>query len=1634
MRRVAGLLVLIAVVVAGAFFARQYLDFVPGKARDNSVTTAQSDATAGGEDVSLPVIEAKPYEEPERPDFAFRRLEIETSGESPEACLVFTRGLDASGKTRYEDYLGLDPAPPIAVRASADRLCIAGLAFNEQYTLEIKKGLPAATGETLAIAETLPVQLRDQEPRISFGNGFILPRESSGGVPITTINVEEIEIRLIRVGDRLLSQLRSGIVDERETYPYDAEQVENEQGSLVWSGRLKTDGPRNVPITTAFPIRDVLEAREPGVYLILAKNAKAESVDDYDWRPLASQWVIDSDLGLTSFMGDDGLTIFVRSFDTADTEAGIKLALVARNNEILGEAITDGEGRAQFDAGLMRGEGGNEPVVVMAYGAGGDFAYLDLRRPAFDLTDRGVGGRSMPGPVDAYLYLDRGIYRPGETVQLVGLLRDRQAEVVADLPLTIIVSRPDGSEFKRETLNEQTQGAAHLAITLTQSAPRGRWQAAAYTDPNAAPIARIGFDVQDFVPQRLKLTLSPTAEILRPGQEVLIDLESRFLYGAPAAGLTGEGEITILRDPNPFPDLKGYAFGRVDERFDSIFSSLAIETTDAAGKSTATGVVDAVSETSLPLKANVRIALYEPGGRTTDDIVSFPVRTREAMIGIRPLFDGESVREGTPAQFEIMVVDATGKPIARDQVTYELVREEYGYSWYRTQEGDWRYQSVRRDRIVEGGALDVSAEKPASYAHTVDWGSYRLTLIDPVSGASSSVRFWGGWGAGAANDRPDRVAVLSDRPEYTSGETARIEIRAPSDGKALIAVATDRIIRSQMIDVSASGTTVELPVSADWGAGAYVLVTHYRPLASAEKRAPVRAIGLTYLKIDMTERTLGVDLGTPERVTPRGAVEVPITVTGAKAGEETWVTLAAVDEGILQLTDFVSPDPAAYYFGKRQLGLQVRDDYGRLILSGDDQVGALRQGGDGFGGRSLAVVPQRTVALFEGPVRLTGGKATITLDVPDFNGELRLMAVAFGPSAVGSVSKPLVVRDAVVGEVVLPRFLAPGDTPEVGLNLHNVEGAAGTYRATITADGPIALANGAVTLEQELAVGERTLLPVAMATSETGIATVKLTVEGPGGYSVSRAWPIEVRAPQLPRMRETTTSFAPGEVIQLGPELIAGLVPGTEAVSFAVAGERGFNNVAGQLRWLDRYPFGCLEQTTSRAFPLVYFNDMALLAGVRTDTSIQGRVQEAIDRILDQQRWSGGFSMWLGAGEDADAWLGAFALDFLLAAKGKGYVVPNEAISRGMKWLQRVAARDGYDDAARAYAFYILARQAAVNPSDLRYFADTRGLNVYNAIGSGMLGVALLQIGDRSRAHVAFARARDLALDRPINTYTVFLSYDSLLRDVAGLAAIAAEAGERSLVPALVARTGEFNVEANYTTTQEKAWMLLAAHAIEDNAPEVNVSVKGVSEVSSGKTVRATPTLAEVRSGITLENKGSEEVYRIVSVDGVSIAPMPAESSGGLEVNKQFYSLDGKTLDGTRLQQNERMIVLISGNHANNLFRQMAVIDLLPAGWQVEAPVARNDDGSSLYSFLPPLTATNVAEGRDDRYVATFDLGDRYRDPRRQTYSPQFAIAYIVRATTPGTYALPAVQAEDMYSPTVIARTAMAKTVVTAAP
>ena len=1565
--------------------------------------------------------------------FAYRRYSVDSSRAEAEACLSFNKQL-ATGDVKYGDYVRLSPEARTAVRVVDDRLCIAGLSYGQDYEVKLLAGLPGRDGEKLKDEQVVTVALGARPAVVTLpGKGFILPRGSAAGLPVTSINVSKVAISVYRVNERGIDRFSADRYydvgfpgSEPITEPWSLMSwLNGSNGAEQWSGTMEVRNVANQAVVTAFPIRETVKDWKPGAYFVVVWNAAkppARSYDDEDNDGVAAgMWVIDTDIGLTSFTGDDGLNVFARSLQTAQPMAGVEVVVLSRGNEPLGKAITAEDGRASFPAGLLKGRGAAEPVAVMAQEAARkDVSRLERTKTAFDLSDRGVDGRAQPGPVDAFLYTERGVYRPGETVQLMTMVRDDSGNALANMPVTLIVKRPDGSEFTRFTHALQGSGALYQTIDLPKSSRRGRWSAAAHIDPKAAPVGRVEFSVEDFVPEKLKVEVSSQAEILRTGQLNAFDVQADFLYGAPAADLAVEADMRVTVDAQPFPAFAKYTFGPDEERskFEPPFIELKGPETDQAGKSRLEWGGDQIKDTVLPLRAQVQVRVFEPGGgRATKADKTVPVRSRDTYIGISPTFEGRYSREGVDNEFDIVAVDDTGKQIARPNVEYRIESIRYGYQWYQV-DGRWRWQSTPNTRLVTADKITLKADAPTRLTQRLSWGEHRLTVIDNDKNTTTSLVFYVGWYGGTnAEETPDTLRVASDKQNYKPGENARLRIDAPFAGEAMIAIATDRIVSTQSVQVPAGGVTVEIPMKAEWGAGAYALVTAWRPLSAQAERTPTRAIGTAWLALDPGLRTLALQIGTPEKVTPRQRIEVPIKVSNLAGGQEAFVTLAAVDEGILQLTRFKTPKPADYYFGKRQLGIAMRDDYGRLLDTRADDLGQIRVGGDSGDIGGLDIVPTRTVALFSGPVKLDDkGEAKIALEIPDFVGQLRLMAVAYEKTRVGSSEQRLFVRDAVTADVVLPRFLAPKDVGRVALSLHNVDGQAGDYRLTLEATGAVSLERP-VGETKRLAANQRELMTWNLRAGDTGIGKVTVAVQGPGNFAVRREWEIQVRAAQTPSAVDTVSQLQPGRELTLDRNVTATFAPGTAQVSTSLTRIPGID-VAALLRALDKYPFGCVEQTTSRALPLLYYNNVALLGYGPADPRISDRVQDAIYRIVDMQIIDGSFGMWGPQATPAAEWLQAYVLDFLVRANQQQMAVPAVSLQRGLTWLNRNA--DKFSPNAQAYAWYVLAKSGLADPGRLRYFQDTKAAEMRGGLGWAMLAAALNQVGEPGRARLAFTMARQHIDERDPSDY-----YGSPLRNRAALLTLAVEAGGREALTEVTSLVGErMASRIDYTTTQEQAWLVLAARAMSAGG-ELAYSVDGEAKKAAAEPVVINPDAATIARGLRLKNDGERPIWMQVTARGVPLDPQPAATQG-LSVERRYYTLGGEPARLNSVRQNDRLIVSISGRNLEGGYHEVALLDLLPAGFEIEAVL--NEETVKSFSFLSELSETRIAEARDDRFFASISLGTRpYRTwwDSSPKHGNSYHVAYIVRAVTPGTFALPAANISDMYAPRVFGRTAM---------
>ena len=916
-----------------------------------------------------------------RAEHGFRMTDYTADSDtaSPRVCVIFSESL-ARGQIDFATFVSVDGKDPESVSPEGSQLCIEGLAHGRRYQIQLRAGLPSDVDEPLQKQVNLAVYVPDRKPMVRFsGKGYVLPTRGQQGIPVVTVNTTRVAVEVYRVGDRSLAMTLGNGDFDRQLYSYDLDNLRNRIGQRVYTGSMDVTSKLNAEVTTAFPVNDVMGPLEPGAYAMIAGPDKSGPAGEPSRLPrdFATQWFIVSDMGLTAFTGDDGLHAFVRSLSDTTSLSDASVRLVARNNEVLGTAKTDARGYAHFEAGLTKGEGGLAPAVLVAENGQGEYAFLDVTGSAFDLSDRGVKGREPPGPLDAYLYTERGVYRPGEDVNLTALVRDA-AGIAATLPVTLVVARPDGVEHKRYALHDQGLGGRSVRMGLTHSAMTGTWRVKLHTDPKDDPLTQATFLVEDFVPERLDLTLDAAGTVLEPKTTKTVKLTGRYLYGPPAADLEVEGDIVVKASNAAPKGFDGYHFGKAQEKISPIRRSLdGLPKTGSDGTAGVPVTLPAVTRTARPLEADVILRLREPGGRTIERKVTMPVDLKERRIGVKPAFGSSALGDGDTAKFSIIVLDEAGKPADAEGLVWQLVRLDTSWQWY-SRGGSWAYESQTLKRKIADGVVHASARIPAELAFVdLRYGRYRLEVSWPEAGRlATSYVFNSGWYAGDETaDSPEILDTGLDKATYQPGDTAKLRIASKKGGRALVSVLGSSLLDMQEVEIPKGGGEVDIKVGSDWGPGAYATVLLYRPMDEKAKRMPSRALGVNWIGIDQSPRMLGVSLGTGEKIRSGATLSVPITLSGLTAGEEARVAVAAVDVGILNLTRYKSPAPERHFYAQRKLGVEIRDFYGRLIDGMRAERGSVRSGGDAMASAGLQGSPpvEETVAFHSGHCAGGGG-------------------------------------------------------------------------------------------------------------------------------------------------------------------------------------------------------------------------------------------------------------------------------------------------------------------------------------------------------------------------------------------------------------------------------------------------------------------------------------------------------------------------------------------------------------------------------------------------------------------------------------------------------------------------------------
>ncbi|MBN2873659.1 MAG: alpha-2-macroglobulin, partial [Spirochaetales bacterium] len=1347
-------------------------------------------------------------------------------------------------------------------------------------------------------------------------------------------------------------------------------------------------------------------------------------VQRYGRDRTARRNVLVSNVALSAKRDVDGAWHVVASdLISAKPLAGARIAVYSYAMRVLATAKTDQNGLAVFTAAaLPAGDSRNGPFCVMAEAAGAkngrERGYLKLTPAnALAVSHFDVGGEQAESGIKGFIYGERGVWRPGDDMHLCFVLYDRLGTLPEDHPVRFELENPLGQVVQQATYTESTGGFYYIRTGTEASAPTGTWTARVRV---GGTVFSKAVKVEAVMPNRLKLSLDYGPESWLAAELPEMGVSAAWLHGAPAPGLKADVSMILAASGKAPGDYPGYSFTDPTREAPSGRQLLYEGYLDDKGSARFAVDLEGESEAPGPMTATFLSRAFERSGLFSTEAFSVDFHPYERYVGVQ-LPAGDASRgmllTDVDHPVELMLVDRNGTVAGDGRVEIAVYKLEWRWWWEKGQESLAEQASDVFKRLIVQDSVAVKNGR-ASWKLRIDypeWGRYFIRVVDAEGGhAAGSIFYidWPGWagrGKGEGGGSAVMLSLSADRERYEVGDPVRVSFPSNKQGRVYVTVErAGRVIKEGWVDALDGTTVYEFKATADMAPNVYVHATFVQPHLQTLNDLPIRLYGVVPVMVEDPATRLQPVITAPAALEPMQKASVSIS---EKRGKPMTYTLAVVDEGLLGITRYSTPDPWSVFYKKEASLLSSYDLYKDVAGAYSGKLQTLlsiggSEFGDAGGSRSVSRFPP--VVQYYGPFSLgSGERATHEFELGPYVGAVRFMVVAgTREGAYGKAEVETPVRSELMAYMTAPRVLGPGErcTIPVTLLAYMGRNAKATVRLNVEGDASIVGSSssdvvfadeGEKQASFELAVADRT-------------GAVRLTVEatGPGGRSYTQSVEVPVRSSSVqvqsiseamlaPRASETVEARLPGMEGTNELWLELSLVPPID--------------LSGRLSYLLAYPHGCGEQITSQAFPQLFLADaVALTPGQAEDLRVN--VMSAISKLAGFQTTTGGFVFWSGSYEES-SWLSVYITHFLTMARLQGYTVPDTVLDAALSNLRQKASvwnsQTSYSKAEQAYRLYVLA--VAGKP-------DIASLNRFMEYGPHPVA-ALHQCAAAYALAGMHEKAKSILIEAPGNVTRyegMDKVYGSVLRDRAMVLDAYNAMGDQARSLATFNLIADDLSSVRRYSTQDLGFALMAALPYLKSASTGSASVR-YSHSGGAGTVLVDMAMARtaipVRSGaveIRLSNDSSKPVYARLVATGTPRPGTERTSARGLSLNARYLDAAEKPVDPARVELGEDVIVEISvKNTGREPLDDIALTFRAPSGWELaNLRLGRSGDGGE-----DAGEAYDYQDAQDDRIHTYFDL------KRGETRKFRFH----ANKTYDGTFFLPAITAEAMYNPDVYA-------------
>ena len=1525
------------------------------------------------------------------------------------------------------------------------------------FTLEVNKAVLNAKGGKLTKGYSNELSFDPIKPAIKLaGKGVIVPYNNEIIFPFEAINLKGAKVEILKIfSDNVLQFLQYNrlnttysmepvgrIIHQENIKLTDINSDKNDANyvryALDLSQMITPDPGAIYQVRIGFSKKDVVafycEDETPAATLVSQRDGFTSIMNqpqNYNWserdNPCKNSYynnsrfvtrnMLGSNIGIIAKRNNNNKVHLVLS--DLRTVAPIDGANVTFYDFQQQEIMTSSAG----SEGMLSVELDKKPSFAIVTHAG-DYGYINLQdHYANSLSEFEVSGRSKKKGLDGYIYGERGVWRPGDTIFLNFVLEDKEHKLPPSHPVTMTVKDAKGKQKYKQSVTNHAGHIYNFPIITDEADPTGNWTA----------LVNVGgtnfqktLKVETVKPNRLKIRYDlDENQSLALNNNQKVQLQSEWLHGAPANGLKAKVDMQILSTPTRFKKYDAYTFDDPARKVEPLPMTIFENTLSPEGA--ANIEIKQKKEWLAPgkLRANFKTKVFEKGGNFSEDNFTVKANLYNSYVGIKipkTRWGSKFIKQNKATDIPIVVVDVDGNPIANRNLSIGIYKANWNWWYDRGYSSKYNYNSSTHKGAINKAKATTNSKGEA--VHNVEfegYGNYMIRVCDDLSGHCTGEMFYTGrsWSRNGEQNGPQQLIFTTDKKSYMTGDNITMKIPSNEGSKMLVSVENGKdVINTFWVDGKKDQTSITIPAEASMNSNVYLHVHLIQPHNNGANDLPMRMYGVVPISVIDKASQIEPELNMPDVIRPNDSYTVKVS---ERLGKQMSYTLAVVDEGLLDLTRYKTPDLWNHFYAKQALGIKtwdiydlVLDGYGgeidRLISIGGDANG----GGVKKGKKANRFVP---VVTHLGPFTLAAGEEhSHQIKMPNYVGSVRTMVVARHQDAYGKTEKTTPVKKPLMVLATLPRVLGPNERLALPANVFAMEDNIKDVKVSVETSPIITISNSSTQNLHFDRIGDKQAYFDMNVGNEMGPANVKIRAQGHGEGAFDEV-NINIRNPNPYTSKVYESIVKPGETWDMNYELFGTNGSNEGVLELSTIPPMNFNK---RLKYLIRYPYGCVEQTTSSVFPQLYL-DKVTEVDENTKYKIDKNIKRGIQRLSLFQTSNGAFGYWPG-NHDPNEWGTNYALHFLLEAKEKGYYVSQNLLNGLLKYqdnrAESITLPNTYKKSRRwvahtqAYRLYTLAKAGRANIGAMNILRNYQHLTV---AATHMLAASYAIIGKKEIAKNLIAN-KELTIKPYLETgYT----YGSHVRDMAMMAEAQQIIGNENEHAQLIKQIAKEMSSQSWYSTQTTAYSLLSIgkflsqYKVDEFAYEYTIN--GGAKKTGQSTKPSIQEIVDVekasQKSVSVKNNSNSIMYVRYVLSG-QLPPGIEEpaSSKHIKMNVSYTDVNGQAIDHTKLTQGTDFMAKVTiqnlGSRAKSI-QEVALTQIFPSGWEIQ-----NDRLSSMQN-VTNNSSFDYRDIRDDRVYTFFDING--------TNAMTFSV--LLNATYAGRFYLSPVYVEAMYDNEIQAKT-----------